>query len=55
MEKAIKRKSNNPIAVAHSMRGGAGGGAHKNKAQRGSGKGSGKWGRHPKHKKPQDF
>jgi hypothetical protein len=47
----VKRKSNNPIAMAHSLRGGAGSGTHKNKAMRGSGKGSGKWGRHPKYKK----
>mgnify|MGYP003335778179 CR=1 len=50
-----KHKSNNPIAAAHSLRGGAGGGVHKNKTVRGTGKVGGKWGRHPKHKKPQDF
>ena len=55
MEKAVKRKSNNPIAAAHSLRGGAGGGPHNNKAHRGTGKVSGKWGRHPKHKKSQEF
>ena len=49
MDKA-KRKSNNPIAMAHSLRGGAGSGTHRNKALRGSGKVGGKYGRHAKHK-----
>ena len=48
--KKAKYKKKNTISAAHAMRGGAGGGSHKNKAVRGSGKGSGKWGRHPKHK-----
>ena len=45
-----KVKKGNPIAAAHSLRGGAGSGTHKNKSVRGSGKVGGKWGRHPKHK-----
>jgi len=45
-----KVKKKNPIAAAHSMRGGAGSGTHNNKSLRGSGKVGGKWGRHPKHK-----
>ena len=45
-----KHRSNNPIARAHSMRGGAGAGKHRNKAMRGLGKTSGKAGRHSKHK-----
>jgi len=46
-----KHRSNNPIARAHSLRGGAGSGKHRNKAMRGMGKSSGKAGRHSKHKK----
>lgn len=46
-----KRKSKNVAAAAHSLRGGAGAGPHKNKGTRGTGKGAGKWARHPKHKK----
>jgi len=50
-----RRKSKSPIAAAHSLRGSAGGGAHHNKGERGGGKGSGKWGRYPKHKKHENF
>jgi len=49
--KKVKHRSNNPIARAHSMRGAAGAGKHRNKAMRGMGKTSGKAGRHSKHKK----
>lgn len=46
--KAKKITSRNWIAVAAFQR--SGGGKHANKSLRGSGKGSGKAGRNPKHK-----
>ncbi len=49
--KGDKMKRRNVCAEAHSLRGGAGAGAHKNKGMRGEGKkGKGKSQRHKKHK-----
>jgi hypothetical protein len=45
-----QKKKKNTISVAHSIRGAAGSGIHKSKKDRGTGKISGKYGRHPKHK-----
>lgn len=46
-----QKRKKNTISAAHSIRGAAGSGIHKTKRDRGSGKISGKYGRHPKHKK----